>query len=348
VLAAARAGVLDPGAAAARKPRRRRREKRVQTLRFERVKARLHTLPQVAAWPQMLDLVERTVHRDLQSIWEFPVVSCMAVGGAAEAALPAAAAVLCSLLSIHLVDDLLDDDPGGDFRRLGAGPVANLGVAFQAAAHCLIAPPATPPEMSAELHACLGRMSLATAFGQHLDSREVSSEEEYWQVVGTKTPPLFAMALRLGALLGGAPAASTAEIERLGSVLGMFVQVSDDLADALRTPAGADWQRRANNLPILYAMVAEHPAREEFLALSGASHDPVSLAAAQKILLQCGAVSYCAYRMSTLAREARNILDAIPLVNPEPLARLLAEHLRPLDTLLSSMGHRESLTAAPA
>ncbi len=323
----------------------------MQTLRFERVKARLRALPQIAAWPQMLELIERAVHRDLQSIWEFPVVACMAVGGGAEAALPGATAVFCSLLSIHLVDDILDDDPRGDFRRFGAGPAANLGLAFQAAAHCLIEAPGATPETRAEIHACLGRMALATAFGQHLDSREVSNEDEYWQVVGTKTPPLFGIALRLGALLGGAPPAVAGELERLGGVLGLFVQVSDDLADALRTPAGADWQRRANNLPILYAMLAEHPARDEFLALSGASHDSRSLAAAQKLLLQCGAVSYCAYRMIALAREARDILAAIPLADPEPLARLLAEHLRPLETLLSSVGHKEPLTptlAAPA
>jgi geranylgeranyl diphosphate synthase type I len=321
----------------------------VQTLRFERVKARLRTLPQVAAWPQMLELIDRAVHRDLQSIWEFPVVACMAVGGAAEAALPGATAVFCSLLSIHLVDDMLDDDPRGDFRRFGAGPAANLGLAFQAAAHCQIEAPGATPETRADIHACLGRMALATAFGQHLDCREVSSEEEYWQVIGTKTPPLFGMALRLGALFGGAPPAVAEDLERLGGVLGLFVQVSDDLADALRTPAGADWQRRANNLPILYAMVAEHPAREEFLALSGASHDSTALAAAQKLLLQSGAVSYCAYRMVALAREARQILAAIPLADPEPLERLLAEHLRPLETLLASVGHKEPLTtAAPA
>lgn len=320
----------------------------VHTSRFENLKSRLRGLPQVAAWPQMLDMIERAVHRDLRSMWELPVIACLAAGGDAETALPGAAAVFCSLLSIHLVDDLLDDDPRGDFRRLGVGPAANLGLAFQAAAHCLIEAPGATPEILAEIHACIARMSLATAYGQHLDSHEVSSEEEYWRVVGAKTPPLFAMALRLGALLAGAPAAVAASLERLGGVLGTFVQVSDDLADALRSPAGADWQRRANNLTILYAMVADHPAREEFLALSGAHHDPASLAAAQKLLLQCGAVSYSAYRMTQLARQAREILAAIPLADPEPLERLLAVHLRPLDTLLASVGHMESLDAAPA
>ncbi|HVT58790.1 MAG TPA: polyprenyl synthetase family protein [Thermoanaerobaculia bacterium] len=307
------------------------------------MKARVRSLPQVAAWPQMLDMIERAIHRDLMSVWEFPVAACQAVGGAAEAAAAGAAAVFCSLTSIHLVDDMLDDDPHGDFRRIGAGPAANLALAFQAAAHCLLDETEVPAAARGELQACLGRMALATAFGQHLDSREVGSEEEYWQVVGAKTPPLFSAAFRLGALLGGAPAATADELDRFGDVLGKFVQVSDDLGDALRTPAGADWQRRSNNLPILYAMLADHPAREEFISLSAASHDPESLAAAQKLLLRSGGVSFCAWKMVEFSRAAQAILAGIQLRDRQPLAELLTAQLRPLERLLATVGFSEPL-----
>lgn len=291
----------------------------------------------------MLDMIERAIHRDLMSVWEFPVAACQAVGGAAEAAAAGAAAVFCSLTSIHLVDDMLDDDPHGDFRRIGAGPAANLALAFQAAAHCLLDETEVPAAARGELQACLGRMALATAFGQHLDSREVGSEEEYWQVVGAKTPPLFSAAFRLGALLGGAPAATADELDRFGDVLGKFVQVSDDLGDALRTPAGADWQRRSNNLPILYAMLADHPAREEFISLSAASHDPESLAAAQKLLLRSGGVSFCAWKMVEFSRAAQAILAGIQLRDRQPLAELLTAQLRPLERLLATVGFSEPL-----
>src|SRR5204863_239074 len=78
----------------------------------------------------------------------------------------------------------------------------------------------------------------------------------------------FGGAFRLGALVGGAEAPVTDGLDRLGCVLGRLIQVSDDMNDALQVPAGADWQRRANNLPILYAMTAEHPERARFLDLS--------------------------------------------------------------------------------
>jgi geranylgeranyl pyrophosphate synthase len=315
-------------------------------LRLEQLKARLRGLPKVAAWPRMRELIERAVDREVPSVWDFPLVACQAVSGSAEAALPGAAAVFCSLVSIHLVDDLLDDDPDGDFRRFGVGPTANLALAFQAAGHSVLDAPEVAPALRGELHACLARMTLATAFGQHLDSREAGGEAEYWQAVGAKTPPLFGAALRIGALLGGAPAAIAGELDRLGQVLGTFVQVSDDLTDALRKPASADWQRRANNLPMLYAMTANHPAREEFLAVSAASHDPEALAAAQRILLISGGVSYCAWKMIELSRQARAILAGIPLDDRGPLERLLDDHVRSLDGRLRAAGIEDALAPA--
>lgn len=316
-------------------------------MQFEPLKARLRSLPQVAVWPQMLERIDSAVHRDPRCVWDFPAAACQAVGGSAAAALPGAAAVFCSLTAIHLVDDLLDDDPRGDYRRLGAGPAANLALAFQAAGHSALDAPEVPPAVRAALHACLARMCVATAFGQHLDCREVGGEAEYWQVVEAKTPPLFGMALCLGALLGGAPATTAAELERLGRLLGKFVQVSDDLADALAQPASADWQRRSNNLPMLYAMTADHPRREEFLVLSAASHDSAALAAAQKLLLRSGAVSYCAWKMIEISNEAHAVLAGIPLANRQPLATLLAEQLAPLERLLAMAGLEQPLAPAP-
>src|SRR5215203_4722113 len=100
---------------------------------FDAIKQRVRAVAEVSAWPQMLQLMERVMHRDSLSVWDYPASVCTAVGGEAEDALSAAAAVFCSLISIHLVDDMLDDDPKGDYHRLGAGPAANLGLAFQAA-----------------------------------------------------------------------------------------------------------------------------------------------------------------------------------------------------------------------
>ncbi len=189
-------------------------------MRFGEVKRRICSLHPIDAWPQALEFVGRAVDGE-SSVWKYPVAACRAVGGTEEAALPAAAAVFCSVASIRLVDDILDEDPRGDHRVVGAGPVANLALAFQAAGHLLLDDPEIPLEIRPALQASFARMSLATCFGQALDAREIRSEEEYWRVVEGKTPPLFGEALRMGALLGGAPAETAEGLSRLGRILGL-------------------------------------------------------------------------------------------------------------------------------
>jgi geranylgeranyl pyrophosphate synthase len=309
-------------------------------VRLEELQRRVRDLRQVGAWPQMLEIVGRAAHREAM-VWEFPVTACRAVGGSEEAALPAAAAVFCSVLSIRLVDDILDDDPNGVYHTLGVGPVANLALAFQAAGHLLLDDPEIPPEMRAKLQASFADMSLATCFGQSLDTSEATSETEYWRIVESKTPPLFGAAMQMGALLGGGAVETVDALAGIGRVLGRFIQVSDDVTDALETPARADWKRRGNSLPILYAMTAPHPDREEFLRLSLAVEDPGELSAAQKILLRSGAISYCAMKLLEFSREIRDLFDRLSLHEPEVIARLIEIHQRPLRRLLQSVSFKE-------
>jgi geranylgeranyl pyrophosphate synthase len=310
-------------------------------MKFAELKRRISSLHPIDAWPQALEFIGRAGGGE-SSVWEYPVAACRAVGGSEEAALPAAAAVLCSVASIRLVDDILDEDPRGDYRVVGTGPAANLALAFQAAGHLLLNDPQIPPEIRLALQASFAEMSLATCFGQALDVREIQSEEEYWRVVEGKTPPLFGESLRMGALLGGASTPVADGLSRLGRILGRYIQVSDDVTDALEIPARADWKRRGNNLPMLYAMTAPHPDREEFLHLSAAVEDSEALAEAQKILVRSGAVSYCTMKLLGFSREIRELFTNLPLPHPEPVARLIELHQQPLHRLLESVGVREA------
>ncbi len=299
---------------------------------------RLRALPEIAAWPEALAYLARAVHRDGHSPWEYPRAACRAVGGDDERSLPGAGAVFCALAGIHLVDDLLDEDPRGDYRRIGPGRAANLALALQAAGHLLLDGAACDAATRAALHARHARMAVATALGQDLDAEEPADEAGYWRRVEAKAPPLFAAALEMGALLGGGSPAAVEHLGRLGAVMGRYVQVSDDLADALKTPAAADWARPRGNLTLLYGATADHAERGAFASLAARAGDPAALAAAQEILVRSGAVAYSLYRLGLLAEEARAALAAAPLATAEPLARLLAAQRRPLERLLAAAG----------
>ncbi|MFY9823051.1 MAG: polyprenyl synthetase family protein [Thermoanaerobaculia bacterium] len=308
---------------------------------FEAMKKRARDLREIAQWPQALEMIDRPVHRESGSVWEYPGAACQAVGGLESDALPAAAAVFLSVVSIHLVDDMLDDDPRGDYRRIGAGTVANLALAFQAAGHLLLEQAEVKAEVRAALQASFAAMSLATCYGQGLDAKELTSEEEYWRVVENKTPPLFGEALRMGALLGGATSETAELLARVGRALGLFVQVNDDMTDAMAVPARADWQRRHNNLLILYGLTAGHAERDEFAALSARTEDPEALDAAQKILLRSGALSFSTLKLIEISRQIQKLLGSVTLKNPAPLDRIVEFHLKPLHLLLERAGVEE-------
>ena len=301
------------------------------------VKQQVLALPTVAGWPEMVRLVDRMETSPLP-LWEYPIPACLAAGGATQDAESGVAAVFCLVLSIRLVDDLLDGDPESPSEALGAGPTANLALAFQAAAGQIIEAAELSSEQRSACHALTSLAGLDTARGQHHDSGPAATEADYWQIVEAKTPPLLSAALAIGGVLGGASRRIIESLFDIGVPLGKIVQINDDLADAMSPEVQPDWQRPGHNLALLYATTADHLDQDRFTELSGRVEDPRALAEAQAILVRCGAVSYCAYHLIELHRVAQAALQAASLPDPQPLEALMGRHLEPLDHLLQAAG----------
>lgn len=305
---------------------------------FDDLRTLVRQLPEIQAWPEMSEIVDRIGHRDSISVWEYPAAACAALGGRRDASLPGEAAIFCSLISIHLVDDMLDHDPAGMHHTLGAGRTANLALAFQAAAHKLIDSANVSHATRAALQKHVADLTLGTCIGQDMDSSSLVDEPMYWRVVHAKTPPLFSGALAIGALLAAGDEEVAAGLAGFGRNLGCFIQVSDDLSDAMKKPAGVDWSRPSNNLALLYATQVDHPSRDRFVELLTATSDPTALEEAQTLLLRSGAVSYCVFKMVEFWQGARRSLTGLPIVDPEPLQRLLSANLKPLRRLFAELG----------
>lgn len=307
---------------------------------IEVIKDRLRAIPEVAAWPEIVSLLDRRIGRQSFNCWDYPGIAAKSVGGTVESALPAATAIYCALLSIHLVDDLLDEDPRGLYHQWGVGKAANVALVLQALAARELAVAADEGKQSM-LQRCLADMCLKTSWGQQLDSLDRPGEEAYWETIRLKTPPLFVGGLALGALLGGADLEKAMQIAALGLPIGEMVQVNDDLHDALEVPACPDWQRQGGNLAILYARIALHADRERFEALRAQSNDETILREAQNVLIQSGAVSYCAYSLCESYKRARRMIDEMSCIDPTPLFELVDSHIAPLIELLRSLGVQE-------
>lgn len=305
------------------------------------IKERLLAIPQIAQWPEMAAVV-RSGRRNKASIpcWEYPILSCEAVGGDAAEAMPGMVATVCLLNSIHLIDDMLDDDPEGLYHELGSGAVANIAAAFQAAAIQALAEVDLPSDRLTALYQAVGRGGLATAHGQYIDSSpfEGDPEEAYWRAALGKTPPLFGAAFFMGAVLGGADLETASRLEGLALHVGKIIQAGDDMGDALEVPPDTDWTTRWNNLVILYALVADHPDKARFVELADRHHEPEALAEAQEILVRSGAISYGCYHVIDGYRRGRDALAALDLPHPERFGRLFEELIEPARQLFANLG----------
>ena len=309
-----------------------------QIMDMERaIRERAASVPEFADWPDMARILNEdsdTPHPG----WHLPVLACRTVGGDEDAALPGAAAIACLEISIVLVDDMLDDDPRGEYLRIGCGAVANLGLAFQAAAFRVMHEAVAGAEQRSALIAELARVALTTALAQHWDVQNLCDEQHYWKVVRAKTVPLYSSALHIGAVLGGAAGEAADGLLAFGAQFAEMSQVRDDLLDAFETPANPDWTRGRSTLPILYARTADHADRERFAALLPNIDEPQALENAQKILIDSGALSYCVYQILQRYREARDLLARLPLTDPTPMADLLAWQTQSVTQLVRRTG----------
>jgi len=175
------------------------------------------------------------------------IASCEAVGGTAEAALPAACAIemLHTYSLIH--DDLpsMDDD---DFRRgrptnhkvFGEATAILAGDALLTEAFLLLSSPEVLPDVTAEIRRELIHIlsraagSLGMVGGQVVDMESEGKTIDFptLEYIHThKTGALILAAVQMGALIGGADKAAMTALTRFGEVAGLAFQIADDILD---------------------------------------------------------------------------------------------------------------------
>src|SRR5689334_431787 len=159
----------------------------------------ISNLPVLKVWSEaksLLDHVASIQPRD----WQLPITSCEAVGGSAEVAIPACAAVACAREGIIVMDDLLDDDAIGAYHLFGVAQTANYAAApLSMTLQAIHNSPAQPAVKLAAVQS-LNQMITTVAFGQYLDAQNSGTEADYWRIVQTKSAPFFSTVLELGAL----------------------------------------------------------------------------------------------------------------------------------------------------
>jgi geranylgeranyl pyrophosphate synthase len=286
-------------------------------------------IPEIERWPDLAAYIAWTGDPPVRD-WSLPLLACEALSGEQSPALKCASAIACLQSSIILVDDLIDQEPGGEYERLGAGRTANYSLALQAAAFRLLSEIGVDKERLGTLVARFSYTSIETARGQDLDSQNFGNEEDYWRVVSAKSTPFYGAALHSGAIVSGANSKEADLFWDFGIVLGEVIQLHDDMVDAFHTPAKPDWDRPQNNLLILYGLTADHPdkLRLEELALEVSSAS--ALREAQSILLKSGAVSYWIHHITERYKNLVRMTRRMQLKKPSIIKELLEDQAKPI------------------
>jgi len=295
-----------------------------------------------SAWPEMQKIFDKAASGKPKH-WIIPALACEAVGDGVEQAIPGVAAIACSHVSIILIDDMLDEDPRGEHNLFGLPAAANMAAAFQSLGLEAIHRSGLAPDVKLVALGSLNNMVRKTSFGQYLDATLTSIDEStYWKIVQSKSSPFFGAAIQVGGLYGGASIEVGEQLNRLGGLYGECIQIHDDLNDSLAVPANPDWSGNRAPLPILFAQVVNHPDRDRFLALRREIDDPKNLSEAQKILVRCGAVSYCLNAILAKQKEALSLLNTIPLANKTVLEKLFDGLVLPVWRLLNGINPNQS------
>src|SRR5574341_787426 len=297
----------------------------------------LLTFPIFDAWHEMETILRRAASGRPRD-WRLPIIACEALGESPEKAIPASSALACAQISIILVDDMLDEDPRGEYHRIGYGRTANFSVACQAAGLDALMGSQASTQVKVEALKVLNQMMLKTAYGQDLDVQNPADETSYWKVVENKSAPFYGCALHLGALFGGASTDTAKGLERLGELYGEMIQIHDDLNDTMAVPANPDWLQGRKPLPILFAQTVDHPDHKKFLELYQNVSAENALQEAQDILIRCGAVSYCVDQLLRRHQAAQDILNKMSLPNKGTVDSLIEAVIAPIWKLFETLG----------
>ncbi|MFJ6388359.1 polyprenyl synthetase family protein [Streptomyces sp. NPDC091972] len=256
------------------------------------------------------------------------VLGAEAAGASGRAGVPAAVAVELVHAFSLLHDDIMDGDPARRgrptvWKAYGTGPAVLAGDALFALAVETLA--GSGPGPVRLLSAALSDLVRGQADDLLFATRpwtgpERVRPEEYRAMAEHKTGALLGCAAALGALLGGAPPATVAALDRAGRHLGVAFQIVDDVlgiwGDPLVTgkPVHGDLRERKKTFPVLAALDSPSPAAARLARLLESDGAPRRIAA---LVEECGG------RAAALAEARRHIAPA----EKEPALRPVLDYL---------------------
>jgi geranylgeranyl diphosphate synthase type I len=237
------------------------------------------------------------------------VLVAAAAAGAEQTAGLGQAVGLPGAVAVELVhnyslihDDIMDEDLERRHRptvwaQFGIGAAIIAGDALAALATEVLLDDPTPPRVAAA--AALTRATQEMIAGQADDlayeTRDAISVEECQLMEARKTGALLACSAALGPILAGAPTATVSALADFGQHLGAAFQAVDDILGIWGLPArtgkavGNDLEQHKKSLPVVVALARAGDRRAALAGLLDGELGPAEVAAATRMIEECGA-----------------------------------------------------------
>jgi geranylgeranyl diphosphate synthase type I len=256
------------------------------------------------------------------------LLSCAALSGRHEHALPAAVAIELAHNFSLVHDDVQDEDEERHHRATvwklwGKAQAINAGdVMFALALESLQQLADAQAKRSTRvLLAAIRRMVEGQYMDLSFEPRDDVSVEEYVEMIGRKTGAMIAASCRLGAISAEADSATEGAFEEWGRDIGLTFQIVDDVlgiwGDAGKTGKSNvnDIARKKKSLPVVYGFAkagGEEQARMRGI-YAQEQLDADDVGAVAGILENAGAREYALDLAAEYHARATRVLDALEL-----------------------------------
>ena len=170
--------------------------------------------------------------------------------------------------------------------------------------------------------------ALQVSEGQQLDmefeTRDNVTEDEYIEMIRLKTSVLLACALKMGALLAGAPAEDAELVYKFGEKIGLAFQLQDDLLDVYADPEvfgkaiGGDITSNKKTYMLINALNrADAATRSELQRWIGITNFDAAkkIQAVTAIYTRLGINHLAEQKIEAYFRESRQYLDRISVAD---------------------------------
>jgi geranylgeranyl diphosphate synthase, type I len=294
-----------------------RQKKQVKLLQ-EEIEAILSLVPESSELKTLLrePLLEsrRGLAMDENSFINWPLLpflTCEAVGGRIEIALPVAAALQLLMAAGDVFDDIEDaDSPGSIAGRYGTSLACNAATTLLILAERAISrlkDRGVNDRTITAITETVNTSYINACAGQHLDLLHQSdlniSEERYLQIACMKSASQIQCACRVGAMAAGAEQKLLDAFSLFGQNLGVAAQIANDI---LGITQEKDIRKRKITLPVIYAREQtqgpDHQLIEQIYG--GPSGMNSNIAPVKNVFFRTGAVFYCVVKMDLYKQMA--------------------------------------------